>query len=292
MLKNITLGQYYPADTPVHRLDPRTKIILALLLLITIFVINTGWGYLIYAAFVFIVAGIAKVGIKTVLRGVRPLLFIIIFTFILNIFFSTQPIQLKSWDLIQLPADHVIREGTLVTVPADWYLVSWGWFRISAAGLLRAVEIAIRLILLIMATSLLTLTTSPMQLTDGMESLLQPLKKIGFPVHEMAMMMSIAMRFIPTLIDETDRIMKAQTARGADFDSGNLLAKAKGMVPLLVPLFVSAFKRADELAVAMEARCYHGGEGRTKMRVLRMGRGDLTAFLITVPLCFVLMIVF
>lgn len=292
MLQNITLGQYFPADTPIHRLDPRTKIVLSLLLLITIFVIDTCWGYLIYAAFIFVCARIAKVGIKTVLRGVRPLLFIIIFTFVLNIFFSTSPIELKSWDLIQMPAQHVVREGTTVTVPADWYLVNLGWLKVPVAGVLRAVEIAIRLVLLVMATSLLTLTTSPMQLTDGMERLLQPLKKIGFPVHEMAMMMSIAMRFIPTLIDETDRIMKAQTARGAEFDSGNLLAKAKGMVPLLVPLFVSAFKRADELAIAMEARCYHGGEGRTKMHVLHLKRGDIVAFLVTVPLCLVLMIVF
>lgn len=292
MLKNITLGQYYPADTPIHRLDPRTKIILALLLLITVFLINTCWGYIIFAVFVAIVAAISKVGFKTVLRGVKPLLFIIIFTFVLNIFFSTSPMDMKKWDLIQFPADKVTVEGQNVIIPPDWYLVEWGWFRISVVGLLRAITIAVRLVLLIMATSLLTLTTSPMQLTDGLESLMNPLRKIGFPVHEMAMMISIAIRFIPTLIDETDRIMKAQTARGAEFDTGNLLVRAKNMVPLLVPLFVSAFKRADELATAMEARCYHGGEGRTKMRVLRMGKEDVIAFCICVPLCLLLIIVF
>lgn len=292
MLKNITLGQYYPGNTLVHRLDPRTKIVLSLLLLITIFLIDTVWGYIIYAAFVIIVAVVARVGVRTVLRSVRPLLFIIIFTFVLNIFFSTSEMRLKSWDLLKFPADRVVESGSEIIVPSDWYLVHWGWFRISVVGLLRAVEIAVRLILLILATSLLTLTTSPMQLTDGLESLLQPLRKIGFPVHEMAMMISIAIRFIPTLIDETDRIMKAQTARGADFNHGNILARAKNMVPLLVPLFVSAFKRADELAVAMEARCYRGGEGRTKMRVLHMGRADIAAYCITVPLCILLIVVF
>lgn len=292
MLKNITLGQYYPADTPIHRLDPRTKIVLSLLLLITIFLINTAWGYIIYAGFVAVVAALARVGVRTVLRSVRPLLFIIVFTFILNIFFSTSEMHLKSWDLIQLPADKVTRVGNEIIVPPDWYLVHWDWFKISVVGLLRAVEIAVRLILLIMATSLLTLTTSPMQLTDGLESLLGPLRKIGFPVHEMAMMISIAIRFIPTLIDETDRIMKAQTARGAEFDHGGIIARAKNMVPLLVPLFVSAFKRADELAIAMEARCYRGGAGRTKMRVLHMGRADIAAYCITVPLCVLLIVVF
>lgn len=292
MLKNITLGQYYPADTPIHRLDPRTKIILSLLLLITIFLIDTAWGYVIFAGFILAASVLARVGIRTVLRSVRPLLFIIVLTFILNVFFSTSEMRLKAWDLIQLPADKVTRIGNEIIVPPDWYLVQWGWFRISVVGLLRAIEIAVRLILLIQATSLLTLTTSPMQLTDGLESLLGPLRKIGFPVHEMAMMISIAIRFIPTLIDETDRIMKAQTARGAEFDHGGILARAKNMVPLLVPLFVSAFKRADELAIAMEARGYRGGEGRTKMRKLHMGRNDLAAFLICVPLCIVLIWIF
>ena len=292
MLKNITLGQYYPGDTFVHRLDPRTKIILSILLMVTIFMIDTLWGYIIYAAFVCVAAALSKVGMRTVTRSLRPLLWIIVFTFILNIFFSASDLKMKSWDLIRFPADRVIREGNTVIVPADWYIVDWGWLRISMAGLLRAVEIAVRLILLIMATSLLTLTTSPMQLTDGLESLLNPLRRIGFPVHEMSMMISIAIRFIPTLIDETDRIMKAQTARGAEFDRGNIVERAKNMVPLLVPLFVNSFKRADELAIAMEARCYHGGVGRTKMRVLHMSRADATAFAVVVPLCIVLIVIF
>ncbi len=201
--------------------------------------------------FILIIA-LAKIGPVTILRSIRPLLFIIIFTFVLNIlFYSGQTIY---WQ--------------------------WGFLTISKEGIEKAVFIAIRLVLLIVATSLLTLTTSPMQLTDGMESLLSPLKKIKFPVHEMAMMMSIAMRFIPTLVEETDRIMKAQTARGAEFDSGNLLKKAKNMIPLLVPLFVGAFKRADELALAMESRCYHGDEGRTRMKVLHLKRMDIWALIL------------
>lgn len=262
MLKNITLGQYYPGDSLIHRLDPRTKLMIALLLLITIFVVKTFWAFGVIAVLLCVVIGIAGVGVKTVLRGIKPLLFIIIFTFVLNILFYD--------------GEHVIWE--------------YGVLKISVEGIQKAVFIAIRLVLLIMATSLLTLTTSPMQLTDGLESLAGPLKKIRVPVHEMAMMMSIAMRFIPTLIDETDRIMKAQTARGAEFDSGNIFKKAKNMVPLLVPLFVGAFKRADELALAMESRCYRGGEGRTRMKVLSMARRDVVSLVVSVGACVVLMI--
>ncbi|WP_066686410.1 energy-coupling factor transporter transmembrane component T family protein [Christensenella intestinihominis] len=252
MLKNITLGQYFPGDTIVHRLDPRIKILVALLFLVAVFVVRTMLGFLALAALFILIIALAKIGPVTILRSIRPLLFIIIFTFVLNIlFYSGQTIY---WQ--------------------------WGFLTISKEGIEKAVFIAIRLVLLIVATSLLTLTTSPMQLTDGMESLLKPLKKIKFPVHEMAMMMSIAMRFIPTLVEETDRIMKAQTARGAEFDSGNLLKKAKNMIPLLVPLFVGAFKRADELALAMESRCYHGDEGRTRMKVLHLKRADVWALVL------------
>lgn len=252
MLKNITLGQYFPGDTVVHRLDPRIKILVALLFLVAVFVVRTMWGFLALAALFILIIVLAKIGPVTILRSIRPLLFIIIFTFVLNIlFYSGQTVY---WQ--------------------------WGFLTISKEGIEKAVFIAIRLVLLIVATSLLTLTTSPMQLTDGMESLLSPLKKIKFPVHEMAMMMSIAMRFIPTLVEETDRIMKAQTARGAEFDSGNLLKKAKNMIPLLVPLFVGAFKRADELALAMESRCYHGDEGRTRMKVLHLKRMDVWALIL------------
>ncbi len=254
MLKNITLGQYFPGDTVVHRLDPRIKILVALLFLVAVFVVRTMWGFLALAVLFAVIIALAKLGPVTILRSIRPLLFIIIFTFILNIlFYSGQTVY---WQ--------------------------WGFLTISKEGIEKAVFIAIRLVLLIVATSLLTLTTSPMQLTDGLESLLSPLKKIKFPVHEMAMMMSIAMRFIPTLIEETDRIMKAQTARGAEFDSGNLLKKAKNMIPLLVPLFVGAFKRADELALAMESRCYHGDEGRTRMKVLRLKRMDIWALVLMI----------
>ena len=252
MLKNITLGQYFPGDTVVHRLDPRIKILVALLFLVAVFVVRTMWGFFALAVLFILIIALAKIGPVTILRSIRPLLFIIIFTFVLNIlFYSGQTIY---WQ--------------------------WGFLTISKEGIEKAVFIAIRLVLLIVATSLLALTTSPMQLTDGMESLLSPLKKIKFPVHEMAMMMSIAMRFIPTLVEETDRIMKAQTARGAEFDSGNLLKKAKNMIPLLVPLFVGAFKRADELALAMESRCYHGDEGRTRMKVLHLKRMDIWALVL------------
>ncbi len=263
MLKNITLGQYFPGDTVIHRLDPRTKILITILFLVAVFVVRTYFGFLALAVLFGIIAGISKVGGRTILRSVKPLLFIIIFTFLLNILFYS----------------------------GETILWEWGIFHISVEGIEKAIFIAIRLLLLIIATSLLTLTTSPMQLTDGMESLLKPLKKIKFPVHEMAMMMSIAMRFIPTLVEETDRIMKAQTARGAEFDSGNLLKKAKNMIPLLVPLFVGAFKRADELALAMESRCYRGDIGRTRMKTLRLQKIDLWSLVVCVASC-VLMMVF
>ncbi len=276
MLKNITLGQYFPGETPIHHLDPRTKILLALLLLVSIFLVDTFWGFILITVFLLVVIFLSKVGLGTVLRSLRPLLFIIIITFVINIFFYQGDIMLKEWDIIR------VHENTV--------LFEYGILRISVGGIIKAVFIAIRLLLLIISTSILTLTTSPMQLTDGLEMLCAPLKKVRFPVHEMAMMMSIAMRFIPTLIDETDRIMKAQTARGAEFDSGNIFKKAKNMIPLLVPLFVSAFKRADELALAMESRCYRGGAGRTRMKQLRMAREDIWAFVISIAVCVVLIV--
>jgi energy-coupling factor transport system permease protein len=246
MLKNITLGQYYPGNSIIHRLDPRMKILLALALIVIVFLIDTLWGFAVLAVFITMVVVLAQVGARSVIRSIRPLLFIIVFTFILNLFFYG---------------------GNTV-------LLQWGSVKITEEGIFKAILIVLRLAFLIFSTSLLTLTTSPMQLTDGMESLMKPLGRIHFPVHEMAMMMSIALRFIPTLAEETDRIMKAQMARGAEFDSGNVLKRARNMVPLLVPLFVSAFKRADELALAMESRCYHGGEGRTKMKILRLASRD------------------
>ena len=264
MLNNITLGQYYPGESVIHHMDPRMKILLSLALIVIVFLIDTLWGFAVLAVFLAAVILLSHVGARSVLRSLNPLLFIIVFTFVLNLFFYGGP-----------------------TV-----LVQWGQVKITEEGIFRAVLIVLRLAFLIFSTSLLTLTTSPMQLTDGMESLMQPLNRIKFPVHEMSMMMSIALRFIPTLAEETDRIMKAQMARGAEFDSGNVLKRARNMVPLLVPLFVSAFKRADELALAMESRCYKGGEGRTKMKVLHMENRDWWALALTAAVAAVLVVLF
>ena len=252
MLNNITMGQYYPTDSAVHRLDPRTKILLTVFFIVGVFMIHSLWGYALALAFVYFMARMSHVPFKMLMKGLKPLRVILILTFLLNLFFSG--------------------EGTP--------LVHWGFLLITQEGLSRAVHSCLRLIFLVIGTSLLTLTTSPVALSDGLELLLTPLKKLHFPAHELAMMMTIALRFIPTLLDETDKIMKAQMARGADFESGNLFARAKAMVPLLVPLFVSAFRRAGDLAMAMESRCYRGGEGRTRLRVLKFTKSDLYACLI------------
>ena len=233
MLKDITLGQYMPGNTVVHRLDPRAKILLTIVYIAMVFMVGSPLLYIIPAAYVFLTARLSGLSFRQLLKSVKPLRILLILTFVLNIFFSG---------------------GKTV-------LVQWKFITITQEGLLLAVHFSLRLIFLVLGTSVLTLTTSPVALTDGIEILLSPLKKVRFPVHELAMMMTIALRFIPTLIEETDKIMKAQKARGADFETGNLMARAKAMMPLLVPLFVSAFRRAGELAMAMEARCYHGGEG-------------------------------
>jgi len=246
MLKNITLGQYFPGDTFIHRLDPRTKLLAAIALIVAIFLAQGVLSYALLFAFVFACVKISNVGLKFIWKGLKPILVIVIATFILNIFFT----------------------------PGEKMLLEWKFIHISQNGLVTATRMALRLVLLVMSTQILTLTTSPISLTDGMENLLGPLAKIGFPAHELAMMMSIALRFIPTLLEETDKIMKAQKSRGADFESGNLIQRAKAMLPLLVPLFLSAFRRADELALAMEARCYRGGNGRTRMKEMRYGRSD------------------
>ena len=254
MLKNLTLGQYYPVDSWVHRLDPRVKILLTIALIVIVFLVKSIFGYALILAFMYGVSRLAHVPFKLLIKGLKPLRFILILTFILNVFFtgaSDEPIF--TWNL--------------------------GFVTITGAGLVRAVHFSLRLIFLVISTSLMTLTTSPIQFSDGMEMLLSPLKVIHFPAHELAMMMSIALRFIPSLMEETDKIMKAQMARGADFESGNLITRAKAMVPLLVPLFVSSFRRAGDLAMAMEARCYHGGEGRTRLRVLKLSLDDLLAAL-------------
>ena len=240
MLKDITLGQFFPGDTVVHRLDPRTKILMVILYIVALFQAKWFVTYGILLVFLIGAVRLSKVGDKALLRGMKPVLFILIFTGVLNLFYNTTGRVLWQWSI----------------------------FTISTGGIRTAFFMVVRIMMLISGTFLLTYTTSPILLTDGIESLLGPLKKLRVPVHELAMMMSIALRFIPTLIEETDKIMSAQKARGADFDSGNLIDKAKALIPLLVPLFVSAFRRADELATAMECRCYHGGEGRTRLRQL------------------------
>ena len=251
MLNDITLGQYYPVKSLVHSLDPRVKIVLLIMALVTVFLPQNMLLYLPIAAYILLAAKLSNVPFRLLLKGIKPLRFILIFTVVLNVFF----------------------------LPGETVWLEWEFIRITKEAVLTAIMFGIRLVLLVMFSSLLTLTTAPVSLTDGLERLLSPLAKIRFPAHEMAMMMTIALRFIPTLLEEADKIMKAQSARGADFESGNLMARAKAMVPLLVPLFVSAFRRAGDLAMAMEARCYHGGKGRTRLHVLKIQKIDWLALL-------------
>lgn len=247
MLKDVTLGQFFPGDTIVHRLDPRTKLILVIVYIAALFQAR-GWvSYGVVCAVTAACMLLSHIGLKNIFKGLRPMLLIIILTAALNIFYTSGTPVIPGW------------------------IVTW-------EGIERAVQMVLRIMLLITGTFLLTYTTSPIALTDGLELLMEPLKKIRVPVHEITMMMSMALRFIPTLIEETDKIMSAQKARGADFETGSLIDRAKALLPVLVPLFVSAFRRADELAVAMESRCYHGGEGRTRMKQLRMERRDHAAF--------------
>ncbi|MBR5383458.1 MAG: energy-coupling factor transporter transmembrane protein EcfT [Clostridia bacterium] len=263
MLKDITLGQYYPVKSPVHNLDPRIKIILTIAFIVAVFLGTSLWAFIPVAAYIILAAVLAHLPLKLLLKGIKPLRIILIFTFLLNLFFNAgETVLLEVWKI-----------------------------RITLEGLLTAIRFSMRLVFLVSGASLLTLTTPPVVLTDGMERLLSPLRKIGFPAHELAMMMSIALRFIPVLLEEADKIMKAQMARGADFESGNLIQRAKSMVPLLVPLFVSAFRRAGDLAMAMEARCYHGGEGRTRLRVLKLTMNDLYACLITAALIVIVVLI-
>lgn len=249
MLKDITLGQFFPGTSVVHRLDPRTKLLLLVGYIVALFV-AAGWvSYAVCFVFLAMSIAVSRIPLKAIFRGLKPLVVILIFTGILNLFFT--------------PGTPIFQLGFLT--------VTW-------EGLAQAVKMMLRIMMLISGTFLLTYTTSPIALTDGLESLLGPLKAIKVPVHELSMMMCIALRFIPTLIEETDKIMSAQKARGADFENGNLMERVKALVPILVPLFISAFRRADELATAMECRCYHGGEGRTKMKLLRYHRVDVVAF--------------
>ena len=247
---DITLGQYYPGNSFIHRLDPRTKILSTLLLIVAVFLANTAIGYAALCAMVLFIILVSGLPFMLVLKSVKPLLFIIVLTLVLHALMGQ--------------GEHV--------------LYQWKFIKVTEEGLQLGVKMAMRLILLLMLSSILTFTTSPIVLTDGIEALLRPFRVIGVPAHELAMMMTIALRFIPTLMEETDRIIKAQTARGADFSGGNLLVRAKNMLPILVPLFISAFRRADDLAIAMEARCYRGGEGRTRMHRLAYRSGDVMAF--------------
>ena len=253
MLKDMTLGQYYQTESVIHKLDPRVKIGGTLLYIISLFVFESIWGYVLAAVFLGVVIKLSKVPLKYMVRGMRAILFLLIITACFNLFLTPGEIVVALWKL-----------------------------KITKEGIRMAIFMALRLSLLIIGSSVMTLTTTPNNLTDGMEKMLRPLRLLKVPVHEVAMMMSIALRFIPILLEETDKIMKAQIARGADFESGNLLKRAKALVPLLVPLFISAFRRANDLAMAMEARCYRGGDGRTKMKPLIYKKNDYWAYVIIV----------
>ena len=263
MLKDITLGQYFPGNSVVHRLDPRTKLIMLVVYIVALFCAVNWISYAVMFAFLAATIYISKIPVKSIVRGMKPLVLILVFTGVLNLFFTTG-------------------EGDPLI---DFWIIT-----IYAEGVVRAAFMVIRILMLISGTFLLTYTTSPISLTDGLESLLNPLKAIRLPVHELSMMMCIALRFIPTLIEETDKIMSAQKARGADFENGSLLQRVKALVPILVPLFISAFRRADELATAMECRCYQGGEGRTKMKLLRFSYFDFVALGIGIGLVAVVML--
>ncbi len=256
MLKDITLGQFFPGKSLIHRLDPRTKLVILILYIVALFTAKSWISYGIVFTFLALAVALSRIPVKSIVRGMKPLVLIMVFTAVLNLFFTT--------------------DGNV--------LVQFLGIKITDTGLERAFFMLIRIMMLITATFLLTYTTSPIALTDGLESLLNPLKRIHVPVHELSMMMCIALRFIPTLIEETDKIMSAQKARGADFESGKLMDRAKALIPVLVPLFISAFRRADELATAMECRCYHGGEGRTKMKLLRYRQADFGIFAVGIVL--------
>lgn len=251
MIREITLGQYYPADSLIHKLDPRTKLMATLVYIVSLFLADSIWTYLLGAAFLALVIRMSKVPVSYILRGLKPIFILLMFSILFNVFLTDGTVLIQIWFL-----------------------------KITWEGLVRAFYMGMRLVFLIMGSSLMTFTTTPNQLTDGLEKGLGFLNRFHVPVHEIAMMMSIALRFIPILMEETDKIMKAQMARGADFETGNLIQKVKNMVPLLVPLFISAFRRANDLAMAMEARCYHGGDGRTQMKPLAYEKRDYLAYLV------------
>lgn len=256
MLRDITIGQYYPVESAIHRMDPRFKIVSMFLYMVALFVIDKLPAYILVILFLTTMIFLSKVPLSYIIRGLKPIMMIILFTVIINLFFT---------------------DGTP--------LFSYGFIEITYKGVETALFMGLRLVFLIMGTSLLTLCTTPIELTDAIEHLLMPFKRIGLPAHELAMMMTISLRFIPTLLEETDKIMKAQMARGANLDSGNLYQRAKNLLPILVPLFVGAFRRADELAMAMESRCYRGGENRTRLKQLRFTRVDLYGTLAMIVFC-------
>jgi len=254
MLKDITMGQYFPVDSIIHALDPRVKIFATLIFMIVVFIANSPLSFGIILAFILCIIFLSKINMISILRALKPVLFIIFFTALINIFLT---------------------DGENV-------VLKWKFLKITEEGLGSAAIMAIRIILLVAATSLLTFTTSPILLTDGIEKLLRPFSKVGLPAHELAMMMTIALRFIPTLLEETDKIIMAQKSRGADFESGNLIRRSKALVPILVPLFISSFRRADELATAMECRCYRGGEDRTRLREIKFAKKDVISLVILI----------
>lgn len=252
MIKDITIGQYFPGRSAVHRMDPRVKLVLTIAFIVMLFIVKNPIGFILCGGFLASSYIIAKIPLKMILKSLKPILPIIIFTGVLNLFF--------------IDGDPIFQ---------------WGWLKLTWQGIYTSVAMALRIVLLIAGSSLLTYTTSPIALTDAIERLLSPLKRLHFPAHELAMMMSIALRFIPTLIEETDKIMSAQKARGADLETGSLIQRAKALIPIMIPLFISAFRRAEELALAMECRCYHGGEGRTRMKQLKLTGIDFSAMGIT-----------
>ena len=254
MLKDITIGQYIAGNSIVHSLDSRIKILITILMITALFFINSFIGFAVFFLFVLLVVLLSQISVLRILKGLKPILFLVTFTLLLHIFLT------KGGDVV-------------------W---QWRFISIEEEGLFTGLFMVTRILLLIMFTSLLTLTTSPLQLTDGIEYILSPLKRFGVPASELAMMMTIALRFIPTLMEEAEKIMKAQMARGADFESGNIIKRAKNLIPLLVPLFISAFRRADDLALAMESRCYHGGEGRTRLHELKVEVRDYIAITFTI----------
>ena len=261
MLKDITLGQYYPTESIIHRLDPRVKLLATLMYLVSLFLFHDFVGFVVVTLFLLVIIKLSRVPFSFMLKGVRAIWVLVVITAVCNLFFTQ----------------------------GDNTYFAWKFIHITDQGVSNTVYFTIRLIYLVVGTSVMTLTTTPNQLTDGIEQMLRPLRKLHIPVHEFALMMSIALRFIPILMEELDKIMKAQLARGADFESGNFLHRLKNMLPILLPLFASAMRRANELAYAMDARCYHGGEGRTKMKPLRYGYRDMIGYISIV--CYLIVLI-